>query len=85
MLTIHDEGGGGVWEMLTIADEGGRGGLKTPKFGWRNMWTAPKQTCQQDQEKTAEEEQVVRQEGKSKEEKIENYTVKFDLWSEAGL
>ena len=51
----------------------------------RNMWTAPKQTCQQDQEKTAEEEQVVRQEGKSKEEQIENYTVKFDLWSEAGL
>ena len=49
------------------------------------MWTAPKQTCQQDQEKTAEEEQVVRQEGKSKEEQIENYTVKFDLWSEAGL
>ena len=71
--------------MLTIADQEVRGDLKTPKFGWRNMWTAPKQTCQQDQEKTAEEEQVVRQEGKSKEEKIENYTVKFDLWSEAGL
>ena len=28
--------------MLTIADEGGRGGLKTPKFAWRNMGTAPK-------------------------------------------
>ena len=61
----------GAKQMLIIAD--------------RNMWTAPKQTCQQDQEKTAEEEQVVWQEGKSKEEQIENYTVKFDLWSEAGL
>ena len=28
--------------MLTIADEGGRGGLKTPKIGWHNMWAAPK-------------------------------------------
>ena len=74
---------GEVKQIVTIADEGGGG--ETPKFGWRNMWTAPKQTCQQDQEKTAEEEQVVRQEGKSKEEQIENYTVKFDLWSEAGL
>ena len=27
--------------MLTIADEGGRGGPGTPDFGWRNMWTAP--------------------------------------------
>ena len=28
--------------MLTKADEGGRGGCRTPVFGWRNMWTAPK-------------------------------------------
>ena len=27
--------------MLTIADGGGRGGVATPVFGWRNMWTAP--------------------------------------------
>ena len=27
--------------MLTIADGGGRGGVGTPVFGWRNMWTAP--------------------------------------------
>ena len=26
MVTIDDEGGGGVRQMLTIADEGGRGG-----------------------------------------------------------
>ena len=29
--------------MLTIADGGGRGGVGTPVFGWRNLWTAPYQ------------------------------------------
>ena len=41
MMTKADEGGGGVSQMLTIADGGGRGGVGTPVFGWRNMWTAP--------------------------------------------
>ena len=27
--------------MLTKSDAGGRGGLKTSKIGWHNMWTAP--------------------------------------------
>ena len=33
MLTIADEGGGGVSHILTIADGGGRGGPGTPDFG----------------------------------------------------
>ena len=38
---ITSDGRGGVWQMLTIAEGGWRGGLRTPYFGWRNMWTAP--------------------------------------------
>ena len=43
-MLMKDDEGGGVKQMLTIADEEVRGDLKTPKFGWRDMWTAPKQT-----------------------------------------
>ena len=33
MLTMADEWGGGVGEMLTMADKGGRGGLDPSIFG----------------------------------------------------
>ena len=37
------EGEGGFRQMLTISDKG-MGCLKTPLFGWRNVWTDPRRT-----------------------------------------
>ena len=33
--------GGGGLENLTLSDGGGGGGLETPNFDWRHMWTLP--------------------------------------------
>ena len=46
MMAISDEGVGvGVIQKLTIADWGGERCPWNPHFGWRNMWTASKETA----------------------------------------